>query len=108
MTIANVCVDQGIFQTNDGEERDATKEYEFPLVDVNDDSIKRLTRCMVSNGSVCVWGGACSHMIASLITINLFSHLLTSMKLAHELAHELAGFFLFFLFLSSISLTDKL
>lgn len=48
MTVANVCVDQGIFQTNDGEERDATKEYEFPLVDVNDDSIKRLTRCMTN------------------------------------------------------------
>jgi len=48
MTIANVCVDQGIFQTNDGEERDASKTYEFPLVDTEDDSIKRLTRCMTN------------------------------------------------------------
>ena len=41
MTIANVCVDQTIFETADG-----IRTKQFDMVNVDDDSIKRITRCM--------------------------------------------------------------
>jgi len=50
MTVANVCVDQSIYETQDGR----TNAKTHPLVDVSDDSIKRITRCM-TNCNNAVW-----------------------------------------------------
>ena len=50
MTVANVCIDQAIFETEDGR----TNNKAYPLVDVSQDSVKRITRCM-TNCNNAVW-----------------------------------------------------
>merc|ERR1711871_845297 len=44
MTVANICVDTSIYETEDGR----TNSKDFPLVDLEQNSIKRITRCMVN------------------------------------------------------------
>jgi sodium/potassium-transporting ATPase subunit alpha len=44
MTVANICVDTSIFETEDGR----TNSKDFPLTDLESNSIKRITRCMVN------------------------------------------------------------
>merc|ERR1711871_943222 len=49
MTVANVCVDQKIFETPDGR----TVSQAYPLMDTSDDSTRRITRCAcVSNNAI--------------------------------------------------------